>query len=130
MNRKASKKGVLLFIVILSLLVFIPQALRVFFRIQLNWLFYEMMFGEILAIVTVTLLIFALILDLVEVYSEMFMKSVKILLIFSLLILYIVPFLQKFFAPLRILPVVFPGVSVVIALIATLIVLIDSFKIY
>ncbi|MEM2032089.1 MAG: hypothetical protein QW210_01995 [Candidatus Woesearchaeota archaeon] len=130
MNRKASKKGVLLFIVILSWLVFIPQALRVFFRIQLNWLFYERMFGEILAIVTVTLLIFALILDLVEVYSEMFMKSVKILLIFSLLILYIVPFLQKFFAPLRIVPVVFPGVSVVIALIATLIVLIDSFKIY
>ncbi|MEM4396103.1 MAG: hypothetical protein QXR30_00365 [Candidatus Woesearchaeota archaeon] len=130
MNRKASKKGVLLFIVILSLLVFIPQALRVFFRIQLNWLFYERMFGEILAIVTVTLLIFALILDLVEVYSEMFMKSVKILLIFSLLILYIVPFLQKFFAPLRVVPVVFPGVSVVVALIATLIVLIDSFKIY
>lgn len=130
MNRKASKRGVVLFIVLLSFLVFIPQALRIFFRIQLNWLFYERMFGEILAIVTVVLLIFALILDLVEVYSEMFMKSVKILLIFSLLILYVVPFLQKFFTPLRIVPVVFPGISVIIALIATFILLIDAFRIY
>ncbi|MEM4499874.1 MAG: hypothetical protein QXD62_00810 [Candidatus Woesearchaeota archaeon] len=125
MNKHSSAKGLVGIVITLGLLVFVPQFLRSVLRIAIGYLPYELWFGWLLIFSTAILIIFALILDLISVDSSFVMKSIKLLLIFSLLYLYVLPFLEGFVPALRLLPKIYDNISVIVAVVSLFILTID-----